>query len=422
MSLNRLLSVPRLAQSSIHSLYGRHATAPEDQVARLQVQAVLRTAQDIWQARHMILRFLRTGDTATALSLRQRFGLTHTADRVPLLPATLFQTDNRTPAVPPATIIIPIFNAASRVARLTQTLPQTTEKAQRIILIDDGSTDPRIARLLEDFQTGWGNCTILRHAVNRGFVASVNAGLAVVDPSHHVILLNSDTLPPQGWVPRLLAPMVNDAAVASVTPVSNNAQILSVPRAEVEPHPTTDMVRKIDTVAQALRQNPIELPTGVGFCMALNRRFLDAIGGFDPRFGRGYGEEVDWCQKASALGGRHVATPNLFVGHDGGASFGGPERARRTRRATQLLNARYPGFAPAARRWQETDPDGCRTLGARHRLDWRDNQEHPCQSILRTALVVARKRLFRWKSTARLPTGTPGVADPSGWGPPPLPA
>ena len=362
MSLIRLFSVPRLARSSIQSLYGRHLVAPADGAPRFQFQAAARTTRDIWRARDLILRFLRTGDTGLALTLRQRFGLTHSADHVPLLPDDLFCNQDPTPVDLPATVIVPIFNAAAALERLLRHLPQTTDPKQKIILIDDGSTDPRIAELLEGFQSRHGNCTVLRRKTNQGFVASVNAGLALVDADHHVILLNSDTLPPKGWVPRLLVPIAGDDTVASVTPVSNHAQILSVPGPEIEVFPTTDMVRQIDRVAKALRHQPIKVPTGVGFCMALNRRFLDDIGGFDPSFGRGYGEEVDWCQKASALGGRHVATPNLFVGHDGGASFGNRERARRTRRAMQVLTSRYPGFLDSARKWQQADPMGAERL------------------------------------------------------------
>jgi GT2 family glycosyltransferase len=87
------------------------------------------------------------------------------------------------------------------------------------------------------------------------------------------------------------------------------------------------MADRIDGVARTLGP-PADLPsapTGVGFCMALSRRWLNRVPRLDPAFGRGYGEEVDWCQKVRAMGGRHVGVPGLFVLHAGGASFG-PER------------------------------------------------------------------------------------------------
>ena len=49
---------------------------------------------------------------------------------------------------------------------------------------------------------------------------------------------------------------------------------------------------------------------------------------FDTTFGRGYGEEVDWCQKVRALGGRHLGLPGLFVEHRGGESFGSEEKLK----------------------------------------------------------------------------------------------
>lgn len=43
----------------------------------------------------------------------------------------------------------------------------------------------------------------------------------------------------------------------------------------------------------------IEMPTGVGFCMGINWDVWKNIGSFDEdRFGKGYGEENDWCMRA----------------------------------------------------------------------------------------------------------------------------
>ena len=67
---------------------------------------------------------------------------------------------------------------------------------------------------------------------------------------------------------------------------------------------------------------PIELPTGVGFCMALNRNVLKKIGFLDEQtFGKGYGEENDWCMRAYKAGYKNVLIPNLFVYHKHGMSF-----------------------------------------------------------------------------------------------------
>jgi GT2 family glycosyltransferase len=51
------------------------------------------------------------------------------------------------------------------------------------------------------------------------------------------------------------------------------------------------------------------------------------IGYFDEdRFGRGYGEENEFCQRAIKKGWCNLVTPNLYVYHKGGASSGQTRR------------------------------------------------------------------------------------------------
>ena len=109
---------------------------------------------------------------------------------------------------------------------------------------------------------------------------------------------------------------------------------------------------KVDPLAWQL-----DLPTGVGFCMALSRRFLDRIGGFDHHtFGRGYGEENDWCQRAATNGGRNVLVPNLFVEHDHGLSYPSAEKKRLLARNLGLLNQRHPRFHGEVAAFMTADP------------------------------------------------------------------
>ena len=312
--------------------------------------------RSLWRERHDILTFLRTGDAGLAQDLRRRFGLGAPLPKVHLIPETLFKADCARSVPEPASVIIPVFNAPAMVDRLLAHLPATLQEDQHVILVDDGSDAPEIPLILDRFECRWSNTTRLRHPQNRGFVAAVNAALQHVPAADHAVLLNSDTVPPPDWLPRLLDPFQASASVASVTPLSNNAEILSVPRPGIEGRVDPDFVLRIDAVAARLGPRPVALPTGIGFCMAMRREFLDRVGGFDPAFGRGYGEEVDWCQRAQAIGGVHAAATNLFVGHEGGASFGAHERRTGMAAANRRINARYPLFPTSVLNWEQQDP------------------------------------------------------------------
>ena len=256
---------------------------------------------------------------------------------------------------------MPVFNAVDDTKRLLSVLPEALAGDTCILFIDDGSSDARIAPMLDRFAMDYPKSTVIKNSENIGFIGSVNAGISAVRADDHVIILNTDTLPPPGWLPRLLAPITCDGTVASVTPMSNNAEILSVPHPGVETAPCAELVAAIDKVAEEFAPPNTTLPTGVGFCMAMNRAFIDRIGGFDPVFGRGYGEEVDWCRRAMEIGGRHLTT-GLFVGHRGGASFGADQKAGRIRAASWIISDRYPSYDSEVQSWIEDAPLGAHRL------------------------------------------------------------
>jgi len=114
----------------------------------------------------------------------------------------------------------------------------------------------------------------------------------------------------------------------------------------------------IDAVAQTLSADvPCpDGPTGVGFCMALNPHYLSLIPALDTTFGRGYGEEVDWCRKAIALGGRHVYQPRLFIEHRGAASFGADQKQALIRQSSAIIARRYPDFDGHVQDFLADDP------------------------------------------------------------------
>ena len=360
MGLDRITTFTRRSRNAVNGLINLHVSdRPDSGMRPVSRLAAMRPALGtLWGARRDILTFLRTGDEEIGYDLRRRFGLGANAGRTHPVPPDLFEWSVPPEPTPPGTILIPVFNAADHVTRLLTRLPETIPAGQTVLVVDDGSDDPRIPDILRRFAEVDANFEVLKMPRNLGFVAAVNAGLERIDPKHHAILLNSDTLPPTNWVPRLLAPLVRDPDIASVTPLSNSAEILSIPRPGIATAPNRELVEHLDAVANGLRGRSVDLPTGIGFCIALNRRFLDRIGDFDPSFGRGYGEEVDWCQRAVGAGGRNVVATNLFVGHAGNASFGADTRSVQVSKASRRIAKRHPDYSAKALRWETRDPIG----------------------------------------------------------------
>ncbi|HST01844.1 MAG TPA: glycosyltransferase family 2 protein, partial [Usitatibacter sp.] len=202
--------------------------------------------------------------------------------------------------------------------------------AFEVIVIDDASPEPEISAWLEGLDSA-GHITLLQHTANRGFVATVNEGMAM-HPERDVLLLNSDTEVAAGWLDRLVACAAREPHVASVSPFSNNATICSYPLfARSNRMPEATSTAELDALfARENAHAAVEIPMTVGFCMLITRRALDEVGYFDePAFGRGYGEEVDFCMRAARAGMRNLLCADAFVFHEGEVSFGGSGGALR---------------------------------------------------------------------------------------------
>ena len=253
-------------------------------------------------------------------------------------------------------IILPVYNARELVRECLDNLDRNTSGPHKIVIIDDASPDPEVAPLLAAWAARHPQAKVLTNENNLGFVRTVNRGIALAK-GRDVILLNSDAMVPPGWLARLIAPMQADPRIASVTPLSNDAEIFDAPvecRARVlapgEAIGADRMAARLDPL-EAL----VEAPTGVGFCMALSRRWLAKVPQLDTIFGRGYGEEVDWCQRTAALGARHVATGTLFVEHRSGSSFG-DEKPARVEANNRIVSTRYPAYDLTVQQFREADP------------------------------------------------------------------
>jgi GT2 family glycosyltransferase len=189
-----------------------------------------------------------------------------------------------------------------------------------------------------------GLITLVVNETNRGFAASINRGVAL-HPERDVILLNSDTQVFGDWLDRLACVLRSAPSIGTATPLSNAATILSYPIwLRDNQLPLEIGYAALDKLCAGVSESALNLPTGVGFCMAIKRACLKQIGPFDAaRFGKGYGEENDFCLRASAAGWTNVAAPNVFVWHRGGASFG-RERVARVEAAQIALETLHPGY------------------------------------------------------------------------------
>ena len=259
------------------------------------------------------------------------------------LPATA--APRACPAKLQVDVIIPAYRGLAETRRcLDSVLADPDRPAGRVIVVDDCSPEAPLSAWLDKLAAA-GRITLLRNRRNLGFAAAANRGMEAAG-THDVALLNSDTEVPNGWLRRLAAQAYAAPHIASVSPFSNNATICGYPSDEGGPLPLGLDLGVLDAACREVNAGRgIAVPTTVGFCMYIRRAALDQVGGFDAEaFGRGYGEENDFCLRAAQQGWQHRLACDTFVYHEGSVSFGASKDKLLTH-ALDTLAKRYPHYA-----------------------------------------------------------------------------
>ena len=254
-------------------------------------------------------------------------------------------------------IVIPVYRNHALTQRCVESVLSDPDPVMgAVYLINDATPEPELREYCQQLAQD-ERIELIEHSENQGFVASVNEGFRLAD-GRDVVILNSDTEVPKHWLSRLRAVADQHPKAASITPFSNNATICSYPNFCED----NDVPAGLDyTVVDALFSetnsgHALEIPTGVGFCMYLRRAAIDDVGVFDEEaFGRGYGEENDWCLRATEKGWKHLLAADVFVYHAGGASFG-DEASDYQANALAVISERYPDYERQIAAFIEADP------------------------------------------------------------------
>lgn len=243
-----------------------------------------------------------------------------------------------------ADVVIPVYRGLEETrCCLLSVLADQARPLGRIIVVEDRSPEPDLVAWLRDLATA-ERIVLLRNKRNLGFAGSANRGMAEAGTAD-VVLLNSDTEVPRGWLRRLAGQAYAAPRIASVSPFSNNATICGYPDNEGGPLAFGHTLTEIDDACRSVNSARfVDVPTTVGFCMYIRRAALQQVGDLDAeRFAEGYGEENDFCLRASAAGWTHRLACDTFVYHKGRVSFGN-RTDKLTLRARDKLLERFPDY------------------------------------------------------------------------------
>ena len=253
-------------------------------------------------------------------------------------------------------VIVPVFNSYEEVVRCYEAFFRNTSADVPLLVVDDAGWDRRTVDVLEKvFATTAPahDVVVLRQTSNRGFLLSMNAAFAAAGRAD-VVILNSDVIVAAEWLLRLREAAYSSSTIATATALTNHGTILSVP----ERNRATDDVPGALSVDEAARRVAAgsprlrpRIPTAIGHCTYAKRAAFDVVGYFDEAFSPGYGEEVDFCQRAIAAGFEHIVADDVYVFHKGGSSFGRSREIEQRKVEHELIvQNRYPYYGPWVRR------------------------------------------------------------------------
>lgn len=255
-------------------------------------------------------------------------------------------------------VIIPIYNAYDDVIECIESVIKNTEfSGNHLYLINDASPDDRIKPMLEKYAKKYKKEIIfLNNEVNLGFVGTVNRGMK--ESKNDVLLLNSDTEVTANWLKKMSECAYSSDSIATVTPLSNNATLASVPKSYYPNDlPKGYTLEEMGKLVEECSYNDFpDLPTGHGFCLYIKRDALDKVGYFDEEsFGKGYGEENDFCFRCLNYGYRHVLCDNTYILHKESKSFL-ESKKELIESGTKVIESKYPEYKRRLELWIHNKP------------------------------------------------------------------
>lgn len=218
-------------------------------------------------------------------------------------------------------VIVPIYIGINETKECIESLLTCSNSEQhRFILINDDSPQEEI----NDYLCGLDDerIVLLINEDNLGFVKTANRGMKFSD--NDVILLNSDTVVTDNWIDKLHGAAFSNPIVGTVTTLTNNGTIASVPYFNKDNQlPLGYTVQQFSDLVQYIsnKDYPV-IPTGVGHGLYIKRAVINLVGYFDEHtFGLGYGEEVDFSYRVIKQGYRNILADDTFIFHYGSTSF-----------------------------------------------------------------------------------------------------
>lgn len=208
-------------------------------------------------------------------------------------------------------LVLLSWNNLEILKRCVDSILRCARTPSRLIIIDNGSTEPGVTDYLSALK---GNDMIevrlILNTVNEGFARGMNKGIRA-SGAPYTCLLNNDIVVTDGWLEEMMKVADENPAIGIVNPSSNNFGLHFGKNTTLE------------RFAGALKIQTgrwVEMGGCVGFCMFIKKEVIARIGYLDEGYGYAYFEDTDFSRRAQKAGYRCAMANGCYVYHAEGKS------------------------------------------------------------------------------------------------------
>jgi hypothetical protein len=225
--------------------------------------------------------------------------------------------------MPRVSAIVVNWNAREDTRECIESLIKSDYPGLDIILVDNASSDGSVQYLRSLFS----GITILENSTNERFARGSNKGMrfALDRGTQYVFLLNNDAVVEEATIGRLVGALEASSSIGFVGPkilYFSKRDVIWSAGGEVNFWTGITRHRGIREKDNGRYNDSVEVGYLTGCALMAKRELVEKIGLLDPSYYI-YGEDADWCLRASKAGFKIVYVPDARVWHKVSLSTGG---------------------------------------------------------------------------------------------------
>ena len=218
-------------------------------------------------------------------------------------------------------IVVLNFNTKTSIQTCIESIQKYTHNINyEIVVVDNGSTDGSVNILRK-----LNGIKLIENKINIGVSKGWNQGIASVNSSNDIVVLNSDIIVEEGWLSKLSKVAYDDPSIGVVGCrikglKNNNDHLLH----------TGAIIRRDGMGEENKWGIPLkdygqcqinkEVQIVVGACMYFRREVLEKVGLFEEDYTPAYFEDSDMCLKISKAGYKVFYCGEVTLLHEHGAT------------------------------------------------------------------------------------------------------